>query len=192
MVGFIGQTIGTKLELLVKAGEISLVAKEVKNSDFFVALPTMYKIRPRSVALNCVNFGVPVQQNHLQEFNFLRDVISFNHKFQQQQQKQQQIPLQNSVLDDKSYLAMAKGFLDPRLRVYIHHLCVSTVLLGLSHEKVLDTSQDILKNETLQRFIRSALEYGLCMPESLVISAKKAYIRKIVMFSNQLKTILPI
>ncbi|MGI2098410.1 hypothetical protein [Shewanella putrefaciens] len=157
---------------LVKAGEISLVAKEVKNSDFFVALPTMYKIRPRSVALNCVNFGVPVQQNHLQEFNFLRDVISFNHKFQQQQQKQQQIPLQNSVLDDKSYLAMAKGFLDPRLRVYIHHLCVSTVLLGLSHEKVLDTSQDILKNETLQRFIRSALEYGLCMPESLVISAK--------------------
>ena len=157
---------------LVKAGAISLVAKEVKNSDFFVALPTMYKIRPRSVALNCVNFGVPVQQNHLQEFNFLRDVISFNHKFQQQQQKQQQIPLQNSVLDDKSYLAMAKGFLDPRLRVYIHHLCVSTVLLGLSHEKVLDTSQDILKNETLQRFIRSALEYGLCMPESLVISAK--------------------
>lgn len=80
--------------------------------------------------------------------------------------------MQNSVLDDKSYLAMAKGFLDPRLRVYIHHLCVSTVLLGLSHEKVLDTSQDILKNETLQRFIRSALEYGLCMPESLVISAK--------------------
>lgn len=155
---------------LVKAGEISLVAKEVKNSDFFVALPTMYKIRPRSVALNCVNFGVPVQQNHLQEFNFLRDVISFNHKFQQQQQKQQQIPLQNSVLDDKSYLAMAKGFLDPRLRVYIHHLCVSTVLLGLLHEKVLDTSQDILKNETLQRFIRSALDYGLCMPESLVVS----------------------
>ncbi|MGI2101708.1 hypothetical protein ACRN9O_12965 [Shewanella oncorhynchi] len=155
---------------LVKAGAISLVAKEVKNSDFFVALPTMYKIRPRSVALNCVNFGVPVQQNHLQEFNFLRDVISFNHKFQQQQQKQQQIPLQNSVLDDKSYLAMAKGFLDPRLRVYIHHLCVSTVLLGLLHEKVLDTSQDILKNETLQRFIRSALDYGLCMPESLVVS----------------------
>lgn len=67
---------------------------------------------------------------------------------------------------------MAKGFLDPRLRVYIHHLCVSTVLLGLLHEKVLDTSQDILKNETLQRFIRSALEYGLCMSKSLVISAK--------------------
>lgn len=160
MSGLTDKQLRQNMTFLQKNGVASVVAAEVATSALFDDFPPIYQFHSHSAALSCVNFGVPVQQDHLKKFKFLSDVTSFNHKFQRRI-KPVLVPLQFSVLDDERYLELSKGFLDVKLRVYVHHLCISTVLSWVFHETVLSMSRDQNHRNVLQKLIRNNLAQGL-------------------------------